>query len=329
MALPHLNRTAKRVVKAALGVVVLAFLGRHVAQTWGNRQARGGTLRIEPAWVALGGFLYLAGLCACGLYFGRVMNASETPVGLATSVRAYFLSHLGKYVPGKAMVVVMRVGLCTPHGARPATAALATFYETLVMMAAGSLVAAAGFATAPGALQAVPLILSLGLAAAFLVVVDPLVFPRLSALIATPFKSVGPEARPRITRLLLVEGLLWTSLNWALLGLSQVAVIRGVCGEELRPGLWPLAAAAVALATVAGFAVAVLPGGLGIREGVIITTLVPAIGDDAAVVAALALRLTWVASEVAAAAALVPFRPTRTARGPAAAVPAPSPPEAS
>ena len=63
-------------------------------------------------------------------------------------MRAYLVSHLGKYVPGKAMVVVMRAGLSMPYGARGATAAIATFYETLVMMAAGSLMAALGFALA-------------------------------------------------------------------------------------------------------------------------------------------------------------------------------------
>ena len=48
------------------------------------------------------------------------------------------------------MVVVMRAGLSVPYGARAATAAIATFYETLVMMAAGGLVAALGFALAAG-----------------------------------------------------------------------------------------------------------------------------------------------------------------------------------
>jgi hypothetical protein len=68
----------------------------------------------------------------------------------------------------------------------------------------------------------------------------------------------------------------------------------------------------VALATVAGFAVAVFPGGLVVREGVLMAALAPALGADMAVVAALALRLAWVAGEILAAASLAPARP-RTA----------------
>jgi glycosyltransferase 2 family protein len=310
MAWPRWKRSAKLAVKTVLAVVVLWAVGRHVAKTWGDLQSHGQTLHVEPAWVVAAAALYLAGLTICGAFFGKVMNASPTPISAAAAIRAYLISHLGKYVPGKAMVVVMRVGLVAPHGARPATAAIATFYETLVMMAAGAIVAALGFGLGPEPVQVVPLGLALGLSALFLIVVDPLVFPRASKLVTTPLPNVGLDALPRITRRLLGLGLILTAISWVLLGLSQVAVVRAVSPGGIAPGLWPLVTASVALATVAGFVVAVLPAGLGVREGVLMMTLAPAIGDDdTAVVAALALRLTWVAAEAAAALVLVPLRP--------------------
>jgi uncharacterized membrane protein YbhN (UPF0104 family) len=60
---------------------------------------------------------------------------------------------------------------------------------------------------------------------------------------------------------------------------------------------------------VAGFVVAVLPGGLGVREGVLMTVLAPALEADTAVIAALALRLTWVLGELLAAAIFALVRP--------------------
>ena len=42
----------------------------------------------------------------------------------------------------------------------------------------------------------------------------------------------------------------------------------------------PVVIASVALATVAGFVVAVLPGGLGVREGVLMLALEPALGSE-------------------------------------------------
>jgi uncharacterized membrane protein YbhN (UPF0104 family) len=100
-----------------------------------------------------------------------------------------------------------------------------------------------------------------------------------------------------------------TGLAWLAMGLSQLAVIRGLTpwgDRELLDAL-PLAVASVALATVAGFVIAVFPGGLGVREGVLMYALGPALGADLAVVAALVLRLVWVAAEFVAALAVGPL----------------------
>jgi len=58
-------------------------------------------------------------------------------------LRAYFVSQLGKYVPGKAWAVVLRVGLVRSQGVSASVGGLATFCEVLTMMAIGSLVAGA------------------------------------------------------------------------------------------------------------------------------------------------------------------------------------------
>ncbi|HEX8200092.1 MAG TPA: lysylphosphatidylglycerol synthase domain-containing protein, partial [Isosphaeraceae bacterium] len=300
----------RRAIKAAVGAVVLVMVGRHVARTWSDLHANGRAVRVEPGWIALAGALYLAGLGACGVFFGRVLREGPSPVALGPAVRAYLISHLGKYVPGKAMVVVMRVALVVPHGARPATAAFATLYETLVMMASGGLVAALGFATrADAPVLRLALLLALGLGLAFFVAVEPRVFPRLVAPLRLPFPGVGPEALPRLSHGLLARGLLWTAPGWVLLGLSQVAIIRAVRPEGVPMGLWPLVVGGVALATVAGFVIAVAPGGLGVREWVLWNVMAPVLGLEVATLSAVLLRLAWVGGELLAAAVLAVLRP--------------------
>jgi uncharacterized membrane protein YbhN (UPF0104 family) len=155
----------------------------------------------------------------------------------------------------------------------------------------------------------------------FLVLVIPRVFQRLTRLVSVPLRGVGAEATPRLTGRLLGEGLLWSAGGWVFLGLSQLAVLRAFdaagTGEAGAVGLVGVVFASVALATAAGFVVAVLPGGLGVREGVLMSTLAPAVGSDRAVIASLLLRLVWVAAELAAAAILVPlFRIISPAKSP-------------
>jgi len=321
---------AKGVVKGVLTLVVLAFVARHVAATRRDLSERGLSLRLDPAWLSASVGLYLLGLLAFGVYFWRVLAASESPVGFYPAVRAYLISHLAKYVPGKAMVVVVRSALVVPDGARPATSAFATLYETLVMMAAGGWVAAAGFAlgnrsSGPATRISLPWdrtfeldlpFAALGMMAGlgFMVLVWPSVFPRLAGLIRKPLRGVGADALPRFSPPLLLEGLAWTTLGWGCLGMSQVAVIAGI-GLALGVGDWPLAAASVALATVAGFAVPIAPGGLGVREWVLWTALATTLDRDWAVVAALVLRLAWVVGEVGVAVALISIVP-RSRRSP-------------
>jgi uncharacterized membrane protein YbhN (UPF0104 family) len=334
MARPRWKRTTIAAVKAVVAVVVLWAVGRHVLRTWNDLADHRLTLRFEPAWLLASGLLYLAGLSAYGVFYERILRASATPIRLVPALRAYLVSHLGKYVPGKAMVVVMRAGMAAPFGARASTAAIATFYETLVMMAAGGFVAAAGFAVAgdsghvafamPGwgpielPVYRLAALSGLGLGLAFLAVAVPPVFTRLASLVSLPIPGVGPEALPRLSGGLLMRGLSWSSLGWVLLGLSQLAVVRAMDASATTrvpaSELAPVVIAAVALATIAGFVVAVLPGGLGVREGVLMSALAPALGPDPSVVAALVLRLVWVVAELAAAAVLVPMlRPARAA----------------
>jgi len=323
------KKQAVRAVKAALGVLVLVAVGWHVKRTWDEIQAKGGPPPIAPAWVAASIVLYLCGIALLALYFVRVMAATATPIGRYAGTRAYVVSHLGKYVPGKAVVVVMRVGMSAASGARASTAAFATFYETLVMMATGGLLAFATLTFGPtgtafmrtppfGPIPALRLplgLLGLAMGVGFFAMVLPSVFPRLSALARMPFPDVGPDALPRLSWRLLAEGAIFSIAGWIAMGLSQVAILLALSPSGLPLSLWPAAIGSVALATVAGFVVAVSPGGLGVREWVLWTCLGSVIDQDLAVLASLGLRLSWVAAEVVAGLALAAIRPRANLAG--------------
>jgi glycosyltransferase 2 family protein len=333
MARPRFRSLAITAVKSAIAIVVLWAVGRHVLRTYSELRARSESLHFEPFWLSAAAVLYLAGLFAYAVFYERILRCSPAPVALLPAWRAYIVSHVAKYVPGKAMVVVVRSGMVVSFGGRASTAAIATFYETLVMMSAGGLVAAIGFAGATRMdsaelslrglglgdlpLYRVAAISALGLCLAFLVVVLPPVFVRVAGLVTLPIPGVGRDALPRITGRLLAQGLFWSAGGWILLGLSQLSVIRSFdpagADRVASLGLAPVVIASVALATVAGFVVAVLPGGLGVREGVLMSALAPALGSDHAVVAALSLRLVWVAAELVAAASFFPWfrRPSK------------------
>jgi hypothetical protein len=336
MARPRWRSWAITAAKSAVALVVLWAVGRHVLRTYSELRGRSESLHFEPIWLTAAAVFYLAGLFAYAVFFERVLQSGPARVALLPAWRAYIVSHLAKYVPGKAMVVVVRSYMVVAYGGRASTAAVATFYETLVMMSAGGLVAAAGFAGATGTdtveltlwglgrvglpVYRLACLTALGLGLAFLVVVLPQVFMRVASLVTVPIPGVDRDLLPVVTGRLLAQGLFWNWGGWVLLGLSQISVIRSfdpAAADALAAlGLAPVVIASVALATVAGFVVAVLPGGLGVREGVLMSALAPVLGSDHAVVAALSLRLVWVATELVGAAVFLPwFRWPSAAKG--------------
>jgi len=57
----------------------------------------------------------------------------------------------------------------------------------------------------------------------------------------------------------------------------------------------------VGLAVVAGF-LSLIPGGLGVRDTILMTLLAPTWGPTVAIISAVLLRLVWLVTELAASA---------------------------
>ncbi|HFD38242.1 MAG TPA: hypothetical protein ENJ31_00105, partial [Anaerolineae bacterium] len=90
-------------------------------------------------------------------------------------------------------------------------------------------------------------------------------------------------------------------LNWSLAGLGVWFCLRafGPIGGDA----FPLALAAIALGTVAGFIALFAPVGLGVREGLGAVILAPVLGPEAALLALLLLRGITVAVDLSTALA--------------------------
>ena len=74
----------------------------------------------QPGWLVAAGLIYLAGLLPFALFWFRVLRVLGQRPTLRETLRAYYIGHLGKYVPGKAMVVVMRTALIRSDRWQPA-----------------------------------------------------------------------------------------------------------------------------------------------------------------------------------------------------------------
>lgn len=289
-------------IKLLIVVLVVAFIHRTLIAAWeelGKHQ-----WHFSLPWLVLSGVLYLAGTCCSGLFWHHVLRAMGQTAGLGETLRAYYIGHLGKYVPGKAMVVVLRTGLIRSHQVDATLAAISIFFETLTMMAVGAFLSAAILAVW---FRGHPLWFwaSIGMMCVAGIPVVPPVFRRIVRTLGVGKWIANTDAGlAGLGYKTSIVGWIYNSVGWVLLALSLWAVLRsmGTVGDNPLGELHAYVAS-VSLATVAGF-VSFIPGGAIVREAVLAELMNHQFGSSIAVVAAVLLRVVWLVSELVISAIL-------------------------
>lgn len=298
-----------RVIRPILAVVILGGVAWHLHRLLTHPDFTSGSLVFRPARLTAALALYLAAMTAWGMYFARLVRRFE-PGPIAPILRAYLISHIGKYVPGRALVIIVRTALAYQRGVPAVISAVTTVYETLVSMACGALIAGAVLLASQPEMAGRAMIL---LAVAGLPIV-PGVFDRIIGRLTRRFLPTGHPPPPRLGAATLAEGFFWAALGWLCLGLSLQQTLTGVLPEPVGadPVLIVQLVGIYSLAHVSGFLAFPVPGGLGVRE-VVLQKMLLLVGISSmntgglTVAVALAFRLIHATGDVAMAALLYPW----------------------
>jgi uncharacterized membrane protein YbhN (UPF0104 family) len=303
---PWLRRWCWPIGKLLLALAIVLAVGRRFYLDLQNLDTS--NLSLRPSWLVLSALLYVLALGFSAWFWNCLMVVfGAKPRGLGV-IRAYYIGHLGKYVPGKAWSVFLRSALIQPFGLRLGVGAITGFYEVLTTMAAGALLAAAIFLFQPPEVPGLswnPVFTGLLLLALLGLPLLPGVFNRLVSRLAARFQHVESFRLPPLGHETLASGLLATSCGWVLLGVSLWAMLQAVLPDppELNGPLLAQLIASLGLAYVAGFLAIVVPGGIGVRE-IFLLELLGRHGSEEALyaMAILVLRLVWTATELVVAA---------------------------
>ncbi|MBM82980.1 MAG: hypothetical protein CMJ78_20655 [Planctomycetaceae bacterium] len=300
------------IVKWSLFVAVLWFVGNRGYSLWSNAQVA--ETDIEYGWLFVSGLFYFIGWLPSAWFWQRLLLAHGFKVNFLAVVRAYYCGHLGKYIPGKATVLVIRAGLLKASGTPAAVSAVTATYETLGAMGIGVAIAAAFAPELIGNKMRmefnadqywlVPTFVG------FVVVCLVPLIAKVATLVAkklTPSSVFGTVDQPDgVTSKVLLSGCLALAIGWCFHGMSLGCTIRAIDAEALQLDQFPLWLSAVSMATAVGFLMIFAPGGLGVREGLLMEALRqrPEFSEQAAVEIAVLLRCVWFVTEVLAAGVL-------------------------
>jgi uncharacterized membrane protein YbhN (UPF0104 family) len=277
-------------------VIGLAYVG---ALIWHDRSVLGAiewrSLLIAGAVAAL--VAYTAAGILSGLSWGLILRGLGITVSLTEALRIVLVTNIVKYLPGNVFHYVGRYALGLEHqsGAR-GVIGVSLLVETVIVVAVAAILAL-GFlghrlpllAQDVGGAEHAPLV-SIGLAAFIaVIVVSHFLVPRMRRLV---FKEtpLGLGARWWIVSSLL------TSLSFGLHALGLFIIVTCLAPPEVPQ--FTLLVGAFALAWLSGFLLPGVPGGLGIREFVLVVLLTPVTGQGIASGAAIVARGISVVGDV-------------------------------
>ena len=304
-----MRSTWVRIAGWAVAGAIIFLAGRSVVRNWEQLSTQPLDWRVQPAWILLSALVVWLMYALLIVAWRRMLGGWGQRLRGWTAARIWTVSSLGKYIPGKVWAVAGMALMSKEAGIEPWAATGSAIILQVLAIGTGAAVAACSGAGAlesarPGIRAAL-----LALVVASVIGVGLLLWPpvlrRLLRLAGSdPLSGAAPAAGG------IIFGILANLIAWIGYGISLWLLARGILPGA---GLTFLPAIAVFTASyLAGFLALLVPGGLGVREGLFILMLQGPIGIGPATALALASRLLLTITEVGAAVPFLVFPRGRT-----------------
>jgi len=305
------------VLKWLLFAAVIAAVVLRARELWNPEKLK--QIRLQPIWLLLSAICYLIGWLPSVWFWRALLMRMGQRVAWTQIARAYYCGQLGKYIPLKMTVLIIRSALLKEVGVPIRLTMLTVFMETLTSMGTGLAIAIVlapqliPQADRPNFPDWVRWVLAYPWLPAVVVIIAVIAmlpwFAKLITLVAiklSPEKSLDVARLPGIDVKLLGVGMLAFCISWTLFGLSLGCVIQSVSENSFTLSSLAIWTGAVSAATSIGFLAIFAPGGLGVREGILMETLQaqPTFVVAQAFVVAFLLRFVWFTAEIVSASVL-------------------------
>jgi glycosyltransferase 2 family protein len=300
------RRTLVRIAGVAISLACLAYVSVRAARVWDQA---GPSLLEADTFVRLGLALIPMTLAygAAALAWVALLRSFGVHAAPLSTSGAYLAAQVGKYLPGNVGHYVGRVVLGTRVGLPASTVTLAMTVEFGLLIAIAALLGLPmlqfTLARLGAAWHAPPSTQLLVLAACGVVIVMVLlVIARWRPALLHSLKQWAMQLRAPLGSASAVGRLaLSLCLSMAVFGLSSCALL--LLGELPQDVGFEMLRRVVSLYSVAWIVGALTPGapgGIGVREAILIEGLTPLWGAGEAVAGALAFRVVTVATDVIA-----------------------------
>ncbi|MBI1809602.1 MAG: flippase-like domain-containing protein [Gemmatimonadetes bacterium] len=250
-------------VSIGLAVVVIAFYARDVARQWDGVRALGATITVDWATLALSGIVVFASYAVLIETWRRTVVAWGERLSWREAARIWFVSNLGKYVPGKVWQIGAMGLLAQQAGVSPVAAVGSSLVVNLVNIVAACLVVAVA-STQVVALAGqwfAPLVVASAVAA----LATPWILPWMLRVARKLTGKALPD--PKVPPSAILVALAGCTLGWVLYGVAFRLLAISLFGRAA--GNSSSYVAVFTFSYLIGYLWLPAPGGLGARESVL------------------------------------------------------------
>lgn len=269
---------------------------------WAGAADRLRSIHPDWSWIGLATIIVLFTYVLLIETWRRVIVASGETLPFGDAARIWFVSNLGKYVPGKIWSIAAMTMMAKESKVSPVVAAGSSVMMQLVSIAAGIgvvLVTGAQAVDQPRIAIAAAVVIIAGLAAI------PVILPAIGrAAAAVTGKNI---VLPRMPASIVWMAIASSIISWIAYGIAFQLFVRGILGNAA--GATTSYIAVYAASYIIGFLALFAPGGAVVRESAMVTGMLRLAlsGQADALAIAVASRLWLTVTELTPGLAYIVF----------------------
>jgi len=275
----------KKFLQYIIILVIFIFIGKYLYNSW--NEISNYSWEINILLLILSYFFLFLFFIITPIGWRLILKHLKEKLNYKKTIKYWFLSQLGKYIPGKIWFVLGRIYYCKKEGISIKNSFASMTLETALNAFASLIIFLLSLLFwTEGKEQFLPLVILVPIALIFL---HPKIFIGLLNFGLKIIKKKPININIRYKDILFLTSLF--CVFWIIQGFAFSLFVSVIYPIEIS--LYPILIGIFAVAWILGFISIFTPGGLGVREGVIAFLLSFYISPGIAIVIALAARL-WV-----------------------------------
>jgi glycosyltransferase 2 family protein len=276
---------------------IFTLLGREIAKSW-NQIPSSTLVNLWPQLSLYLAFMLVFHIMLASAWHG-ILKSHGVGCTFGQSAFTFFAANLGKYLPGKVLYVLGRLEFTRQLGVDRLIGLSCFTLEQLQLTLIATLFSLPAITLALGIPKTyTPIVVVTSGILTLLVLMNLHHIMKLANRVLLRYSN-RPDipALPGLVRLRLLGNY---CLAWLIYSASGCLLIESVFG--LSPEDFVFVGSAFTAAWLIGFLSVLTPGGIGVREGVLVALLLPILGAGEASLIAISTRIIWSIAELVLAA---------------------------